>query len=86
VLKDLAGLLRNKSEFHKIIVAPWDTTRGAFPPDRPIAMSHWGGPTKGTDPKSENGYREFCGKASGGAIQQFMRDHPASDSPEPNTP
>jgi hypothetical protein len=67
-------------------VAPWDTTRGAFPADRPIAMSHWGGPTKGTDIKTEQGYREFCGKASGGAIEQFMTTYPATDAPEPNTP
>ena len=87
VLKDVAGLLRNKQEFHKIIVAPWDTTRGAFPANRPIAMSHWGGPSDPNNAKSpQSGYREFCGQASGGAIEQFMRDHPATDSPEPNTP
>jgi hypothetical protein len=87
VLKDIGGLLRNNSAFRKIIVAPWDVTRGAFPADRPIAMSHWGGPSDPTKPTSpENGYREFCGEASGGAIVQFMKDHPATDTPEPNTP
>jgi hypothetical protein len=86
VLKDVGGLLRDKAQFKKIIVAPWDTTRGPFPAGKPIAMSHWGGPTKGTDVKSENGYREFCGQASGGAIEQFMTTYPATDAPEPNTP
>jgi hypothetical protein len=77
-LKDLAGLLRGKPQYTKFIAAPWDVSRGAFPAGRPIALSHWGGQNKG--------YRQFCGLASGAAIVTFMNNHPATDTPEPNTP
>jgi len=77
-LKDLAGLLHNKPQYYKFIAAPWDTTRGAFPTGKPLALTHWGGQT--------SAYRQFCGHVSGAAVQTFMNAHPASDSPEPNTP
>jgi hypothetical protein len=77
-LKDLAGLLRGKQKYVKFIAAPWDTSRGAFPAGKPIALSHWGG--------DSHGYRQFCGQTSGAAIVTFMNIYPATDAPEPNTP
>ena len=38
-------------------------------------MSHWG---------AEASHIQLCGKVSGDAVQSFIEDHPASDSPEPN--
>lgn len=77
-LKDLAGLLHGKGKYVKFIAAPWDTSRGAFPTGKPIALSHWAA--------DGHGYREFCGQTSGDAIVTFMNTYPATDSPEPNTP
>ncbi len=77
-LKDLAGLLHGKQKYVKFIAAPWDTSRGAFPTGKPIALSHWAA--------DGHGYRQFCGQTSGDAIMTFMNTYPATDSPEPNTP
>lgn len=77
-LRDLAGLLHGKQKYVKFIAAPWDTTRGAFPTGKPIALSHWAA--------DSHGYRQFCGQTSGAAIMNFMNSYPATDAPEPNTP
>jgi hypothetical protein len=77
-LKDLAGLLHNKAEYRKFIVAPWDLSRGPFPAGKPIALSHWG--------SKDKGYRQFCGQTSGAVVQTFMNTYPATDAQEPNTP
>lgn len=77
-LKDLSGLLHNKTQYQKFIAAPWDVTRGAFPAGKPVAFSHWG--------TQDKGYRQFCGMVSGAAVETFMNTYPATDAPEPNTP
>jgi hypothetical protein len=77
VLERLAKRLRGDSQYKKFIAVPWDTARGGFPNGKPIAMSHWG---------KNDSYRMYCSKVSGPAIQRFMNEYPASDSPEPNTP
>jgi hypothetical protein len=59
----------------KFIVTAWDSEdRGDFP-EGDIAISHW---TDGT------GHRQYCSRASGEAIQDFVTQFPSSDSPEPN--
>lgn len=59
----------------KFIAAPWDSTYGAFPEGKSIALSHWG---------VKAGSRQFCSAPSGEVIQQFVTAHPSSSSPEPN--
>jgi hypothetical protein len=74
-LKKLAPLARDdKNAGPKFIVSAWDSSRGALPADKPIAMSHWG---------AKSGYRQLCGQVSGEAIQNFVKKHPSTDSPEP---
>jgi hypothetical protein len=75
-LKKLAPLTQDdKYAGPKFIVSAWDQSRGAFPKDKHIAMSHWG---------AKNGYRQFCGSVSGTAIANFVEKYPYTDSPEPN--
>lgn len=74
-LKKLAPLTQDdKYAGPKFIVSAWDSSRGAFPDGKLIAMSHWG---------AKEGYRQFCGQVSGEAIKTFVQDHPYTDSPEP---
>jgi hypothetical protein len=59
----------------KFIVSAWDDSYGDFPSGKHIGMSHWG---------AQAGHVQLCGKVSGSAVQSFIDDYPASDSPEPN--
>jgi len=75
-LKKLAPLARDDDNAGpKFIVSAWDESRGAFPANKHIAMSHWG---------AKSGHRQLCGAVSGEAIQNFVHKYPFSDSPEPN--
>jgi hypothetical protein len=72
---ELDGLVnRLRLSDPKIIAAPWDTSRGRFPGGAGIAMVHWG---------ADHGYRQFCQRVSGQALQAFLAAHPTSDSPDP---
>jgi hypothetical protein len=59
----------------KFIVSAWDTSYGAFPAGKHIALSHWA---------AKQGHRELCGKVSGAVVNSFMKTFPYTDSPEPN--
>jgi hypothetical protein len=75
-LKKLAPLGRKAGVAGpKFIVSAWDSSRGAFPAGKNIAVSHWGAKT---------GHRMYCGQVSGEAIKTFAKKFPYTDSPEPN--
>ena len=74
-LKGLSVKIAAQTPGNKFIVAPWDTSYGAFPAGKNVAISHWG---------AKSGYRQLCAKVSGPAIETFVTAHPATDSPEPN--
>ncbi len=77
-LKDLAVSAREDDAVGptgKFVVSAWDDAYGTFPSGKHLGMSHWG---------SQDSYTQVCGKVSGEAVQKFIEDHPASDSPEPN--
>ena len=59
----------------KFVVSAWDDAYGDFPAGKHLGMSHWG---------AADSFTQVCGKVSGAAVQKFIEDHPASDSPEPN--
>jgi hypothetical protein len=67
----------------KIIIAPWTSDDGdAFPKGTHLAFTHWSvGGTNGNSP-GQIGVWEYCGKVSGQAVTQFMKDYPATDAPE----
>jgi hypothetical protein len=73
-VKKIANRMRDETKYHKFIAAPWDVSRGNFPKGKPIALSHWG---------AKQGFRQYCGIVSGEAVENFVKAHPSSDSPEP---
>jgi hypothetical protein len=75
-LKKISDLVRaDKASAGKFIVSAWDSSRGAFPAGKNVAISHWG---------AKQGYRQLCGAVSGEQIKTFMKAHPWTDAPEPN--
>lgn len=74
-LEDLADRVRNDADRRKFIISAWDESYGAFPEGKHVALSHW---------SRDAGHRQLCGKVSGEVIDQFMKQFPFTDSPEPN--
>jgi hypothetical protein len=77
-LKDIATSARADDAVGpngKFIVTAWDDSYGDFPEGKHVALSHWG---------AEDSAIQLCGGVSGDAVQSFIEDHPANDSPEPN--
>ena len=76
-LKDIATRARTEDAVGptgKFIVSAWDNAYGKFPSGKHLGISHWG---------ADAGHVQLCGKVSGAAVQTFIDDYPASDSPEP---
>ena len=71
----------------KFIAAPWTSEDGdAFPDDTHVALTHWSmGGTNG-NPEGQQGITQYCEDVSGEAVEEFMKDYPYSDSPEPTSP
>jgi hypothetical protein len=55
----------------KLVVAPWDASRGPLPDDKHVAMSAWG-------------HRQLCEAPSGEAVDEVSEQFPPSVAPEPN--
>ncbi len=60
---------------NKFVVSAWDDAYGKFPEGKHIALSHWG---------AESSHRQLCGKVSGAVVDDFMKQFPRTDAPEPN--
>ena len=52
----------------------WDASRGAFPADKPYALSHWA---------KDAGHRQLCGDISGQVVIDFVKKYPKEDTQEP---
>ena len=77
-LRRIAELAREMDETAgKFIVTAWDDSYGELPEDASLAITHWG---------AQEGYRQYCGAVSGEVVEQFVTEHPHTDSPEPNAP
>jgi hypothetical protein len=85
-LKTIASKMRDDNATQKFIVVPWDTSRGAFPTGKSVAITHWGAPKTEGKYATATAYRQYCGQVSGSAIKAFVDAHPETDAPEPNTP
>ncbi len=87
-LEDLADEFAGSALEDKFMAAPWTAEdaedRGAdFPDGTHLALTHWSmGGTNG-NPDGQLGVWQYCGKVSGQAVADFMKDYPYSDSPEP---
>lgn len=70
----------------KFIAVPWTSEDGdAFPDDQHIAFTHWSIGGEGeTDTTKQVGAFQYCSEPSGEALQEFMKEYPYFDSPEPN--
>jgi hypothetical protein len=70
----------------KFMAAPWTSDDGeAFPDGTHLALTHWSmGGTNG-NPDGQQGIWEYCSKVSGEVVEDFMKDYPYSDSPEPTS-
>lgn len=68
------------------IVAPWTSEDGGdFPDGNHLALTHWSAGGVGTtDPEKAVGVWQYCEAPSGEAVQDFVRDYPQQDSPEPS--
>ena len=76
------GNLRNKFK-----AVPWTSEDGdAFPDGQHIALTHWSAGGTGEAATGEQvGVTQYCSSSvRRGAVDQFMKDYPYVDSPEPN--
>jgi hypothetical protein len=75
-LKDLSTSARSRDETapSKFIVSAWDDAYGDFPAGKHLGISHWGAKVSTV---------QLCGKVSGEVVSNFIKKHPAADSPEP---
>ena len=64
----------------KFIVTAWDSSYGAFPKDKPFALSHWS--AEAGDTTKQTGNRQLCGDVSGAVINDFITKHPLTSAPE----
>ncbi len=74
---------RDSGPTGKFVVAPWTKDDGpALPGGKHVAMTHWSVGGGGAD--SQVGVSQYCARASGEAVETFVKDYPYSDSPEPS--
>lgn len=72
--------LRNKFK-----AVPWTEDDGEpFPDGQHIAMTHWLADGEAAGGKGQTGVWQYCSEPSGEALEQFMKDFPYTNSPEPN--
>lgn len=75
VLENIASKFSDDPYFN---VLPWKSTDGeAFPDGKHVALTHW------TGPDNQKGVWQYCGKASGSVIADFVEKYPSDNSPEP---
>lgn len=67
----------------KFIAAPFHTEDGkAWPEGKTVAFARWDG--GGGTEANQKGHLQYCSKASGAALSEFMKKFPSEDAPEPN--
>ena len=55
----------------------------AFPSGKHVALTHWSAGGDPTDVTKQQGVWQYCADPSGAVVQNFMKDYPYTDSPEP---
>lgn len=70
----------------KFIAAPWTSKDGgrAFPSGTHVALTHWSTQDDPSDTSKQQGVWQYCGKASGAVVSDFVQKYPYTDSPEPS--
>ncbi len=86
-IEAIARKMRGTDNFRlKFKAVPWLESDGEpFPDDQHIALTHWSVGGVGEAATGEQvGVWQYCSAPSGEALEQFMRDYPYLDSPEPD--
>jgi Protein of unknown function (DUF3105) len=84
VVKAIAKKYEGTKLTDKFIALPWTSTDGkAFPSGAHVALTHWSAGGDPTDVSKQRGVWQYCAAPSGSVTEQFTKDYPYSDSPEP---
>jgi hypothetical protein len=85
-LRGLSSKFTDDDNFrNKFKVVPWTSEDGgAFPEGQHIALTHWSVGGDGDPSGEQTGVWQYCSEPSGEALEQFMKDYPYTDSPEPD--
>jgi hypothetical protein len=84
-VKAISDKFQGQKMSDKFIAVPWTSKDGKpFPHGAHIALTHWyADPSNPT--KNQQGVWQYCAKPSGAVVQQFVKDYPFTDSPEPQS-
>ncbi len=89
MMDDLRGIASKKSSTtnlrDKFKAVPWTSEDGdPFPSGQHVAMTHWSVGGEGAGEGGEQvGVFQYCSAPSGEALDEFMKQYPYMDSPEP---
>ncbi|WP_110182712.1 DUF3105 domain-containing protein [Nocardioides solisilvae] len=86
-LRGIASKFENDDNLrNKFKAVPWRSEDGAaFPKGQHVALTHWSvGGAGNQSADAQKGVWQYCSEPSGEALEQFMRDYPYMDSPEPD--
>ena len=81
-IKAIADRLNDSDTNNRLsfIAAPWTEDDGkAFPDGQHVALTHW----RLGEGDKQFGVWQYCSEPSGEALEQFMKDYPYYDAPEP---
>ncbi|KAA1427112.1 DUF3105 domain-containing protein [Nocardioides antri] len=81
-IKAIADRLNDSDTNNRLsfIAAPWTEEDGEeFPDGQHIAFTHW----RVAEDDKQFGVWQYCSEPSGEALEQFMKDYPYTDAPEP---
>lgn len=84
-LRGLSGKFTDDENFrNKFKAVPWTSEDGdPFPEGQHVAFTHWSVGGDGDPSGEQSGVTQYCSEPSGAALEQFMKDYPYTDSPEP---
>ncbi len=84
VVKAIAAKFDGQKLTDKFIAVPWTEQDGKpFPGGAHVALTHWSVGNDPADKSKQKGVWQYCAKPSGAVTQQFVKDWPFTDSPEP---
>lgn len=75
---DLKSIANKYPVGDRLIIAPWTKDDGGtFADGAHVVLTHW------TGPDNQQGIWQYCTGISGAAVEQFTKDFPAGNAPEP---
>ncbi len=86
VVKAISSKFEGRKLTDKFIAVPWTSKDGKpFPGGAHVALTHWAAGNDPTDRSKQEGVWRYCAKPSGAVVQQFVKDWPYTNSPEPQS-